>query len=297
MNFTIFNRIKEIENNKSLNILFLNLNEQIQVSFKDYIELKNYGNLFVVCKSPFQIGPLRGRLGHLNIKFILSHQIPPNINFDIIIVDSLENEKINSLIEYFNFKYVYTLVKTSNLNLNNYYKFDENCFRLKLNDITDDSSENNEINNSNVNVVIDADEKEKEEDKNLSEGDYDILVKGFATEPIKYDKYRINYLYPVVPGKVSIILIISKLTDTFFDVIRDIKTQNQGLYEFILIDNAAGFRSNVKPSIRYGTKMPLEFCQYHAKEISTGEYMIMLNEDSPTFQVSDFIEKGIYETR
>ena len=43
--------------------------------------------------------------------------------------------------------------------------------------------------------------------------------------------------------------------------------------------------------------MPVEFCKYHAKEISTGEYMILIDEDSPTFQVSDFIEKGLYETR
>ena len=299
MNFAIFNRIKEVENKRPLNILFLNLNEQIQIPLKDFINLKEFGNLFVVCKSPFQIGPLRGRLGHLNIKFILSHQIPPNVNFDIIIVESLENERLNSLIEYFDFKYVYTLLPSSSLVLDGYYKFDENCFRLKLNDVDTDPIEptiNTEETN-NANPIVDADEKEKEEESNLTEGEYDILIKDFAVEPLKYDKYRINYLHPAVPGKISIILIISQLNDTFFDVIRDVKAQNQGLYEFLVIDNGAGFRSNVKPAIRYGTKMPVEFCQYHAKEISTGEYIIMLDENSPTFQVSDFIEKGLYETR
>ena len=302
INFTIFNRIKEVENKRPLNILFLNLNDQIQIPLKDYISLKEYGNLFVVCKSPFQIGPLRGRLGHLNIKFILSHQIPPNVDFDIIIVESLENERLNSLIEYFDFKYVYTLLPSSSLVLDGYYKFDENCFRFKLNDVETDpiqpSTENNTINNeSTANPIVDAEEVEKKEESNLTEGDYDILIKEFATEPLKYDKYRINYLRPMVPGKISIVLIISQLTDTFFDVIRDVKAQNQGLYEFLIIDNGAGFRSNVKPAIRYGTKMPIEFCQYHAKEISTGEYIIMLDENSPTFQVSEFIANGLYETR
>ena len=295
INFTVFNRIKEVENKISLNILFLNLNDQIQIPINDYISLKEYGNLFVVCKSPFQIGPLRGRLGHLNIKFILSHQIPPNVNFDIIVVESLKNNKLNSLIEYFNFKYVYTLLPSNSLILDGYYRFDENCFRFKLNDIeTDPIQPPIENNESNTNPIVEADEKEE---SNLTEGDYDILIKEFATEPLKYDKYRINYLHPMVPGKISIILIISQLTDTFFDVIRDVKAQNQGLYEFLVIDNGAGFRSNVKPAIRYGTKMPVEFCKYHAKEISTGEYIIMLDENSPTFQVSDFIANGLYETR
>lgn len=295
MNFTVFNRIKEIENNEPLNILFLNLNENVYVSINEFINLKEYGNLFVVCNTSFQIGSLRGRLGHLNIKFILPHQIPPNYHFDLIITDSLENTRLMNLIEYFNFKYVYTLLDDA-AGLKNYYKFDENCYRLKINEIEEENN-NEEETASNVNVVIDADEREEQEENNLTEEDYEILVKDFATEPIKYDKYRINYLHPAVPGKVSIILIISELTDTFFDVIRDIKTQNQGPYEFILIDNGAGFRSNVKPTIRYGVKMPVEFCQYHAKEISTGEYLILIDENSPTFQISDFLEKGLYETR
>ena len=76
-------------------------------------------------------------------------------------MESLENERLNSLIEYFDFKYVYTLLPSSSLVLDGYYKFDENCFRFKLNDVETDpiqpSTENNTINNeSTANPIVDA---------------------------------------------------------------------------------------------------------------------------------------------
>ena len=54
MNFSVLDNIKTIENGRSLNILFLNIND-LQFSYNTYINLKNYGELFVVCKSNFQI--------------------------------------------------------------------------------------------------------------------------------------------------------------------------------------------------------------------------------------------------
>ena len=165
--------------------------------------------------------------------------------------------------------------------------------------VNDDSiNENeNETNDTNLNVINDANNYSTSEDLVLTEGDYEILIKDFATEPIKYDKYRINYLYPQVPGKVSIIMTVSSLNNTFPDVLKDIRSQGVGLIEFIIIDNAAGFRNNVKPQIRYGQRMPIEFCEYHAKEFCSGEYMIFLTEESPAFLVSDWLERGLYEVR
>lgn len=180
--------------------------------------------------------------------------------------------------------------ENSNNSLLNYSYFAENCIKNNKYDL-----ENNEptlIQGSNI--FVDNIEKDITE---LSEGDYDILIKEFAVEPITYDKYEINYLYPVVPGKVSIVMIISQTNDNFPNVLKDIRAQNVGLIEYIIIDNNAGFRNNVKPVLRYGQKMPLEFCKYHAKEFCTGEYMIFLTEDSPSFSVSDYLEKGLYDIR
>jgi hypothetical protein len=185
--------------------------------------------------------------------------------------------------------------------MENYYVFGDHCLKYKFASITNDDpideTNTNSSQDSNSNVIKDADDKTTEEKVVLTEGDYEILIKDFATEPIKYDKYRINYLYPQVPGKISIIMTVSSLNNTFPEVLKDIRSQGLGLVEFIIIDNAAGFRNNVKPQIRYGQRMPIEFCEYHAKEFCTGEYMIFLTENSPTFMVSDWLSKGLYEVR
>ena len=92
-------------------------------------------------------------------------------------------------------------------------------------------------------------------------------------------------------------MIVSALNNNFADVLRNIRSQNLPLIEYIIIDNAAGFRNNVKPNIRYGERMPIDFCEYHAKELSTGEYIIILNEASPSFDVMEIISQGKFETR
>jgi hypothetical protein len=92
-------------------------------------------------------------------------------------------------------------------------------------------------------------------------------------------------------------MIVSALNNNFAEVLRDIRSQNLALIEYIIIDNAAGFRNNVKPNIRYGERMPIEFCEYHAKEISTGEYIITLKEDSEPINVMAEILQGKFETR
>lgn len=298
MNFSILDNIKTIENGRSLNILFLNIND-LQFSYNTYINLKNYGELFVVCKSNFQIGPLRGKLNGSRIKFILPHQIPPNINFDMVICESSILKDNKKLTDYFKFEYIYVLDENvTNELIEDYYVLSEHCLKFKFASIANDDSINeNETNDTNLNVINDANNYSTSEDLVLTEGDYEILIKDFATEPIKYDKYRINYLYPQVPGKVSIIMTVSSLNNTFPDVLKDIRSQGIGLIEFIIIDNAAGFRNNVKPQIRYGQRMPIEFCEYHAKEFCSGEYMIFLTEESPAFLVSDWLERGLYEVR
>ena len=264
------------------------------------MKLKEYGELTVVLSSSFQLGGLRGKLGRIGIKFILPQQIPSDENYNVVIGDS--NLLLNStkLFEHFNIEYIYILDDNWNANLfKDYSIFSDHCLKRKFIDVNKKNEEEKQIEkeSSSVNVFVDADKRTIDYKEDLKEEDYQSLIEEFTSEPIMYDKYRINYLKPQVPGMVSIIMIISNINTTFPDVLRDLRSQNIGLIEFIIIDNAAGFRNNVKPSIRYGEQMPLDFCQYHAKELCSGEYMIFLTEESKTFSISEALEKGEYETR
>ena len=286
INFSILNNIKTSESNHLLNILVLN--NDMSINLNELSELNNYGNIFIVVSTPLESSQLIGRLGaYKNIKVVLEQRIPIK-PYDLVISNYVSN-LLNLVVSNLTIKYLYLINKPDGFNPQNYYEFAQNSFRLKGVTTTSQNNINNE--QSNINVI------NEEVDLGEESIDYDIFIKEIAITPIKYDEYRINYLNPAIPGKVSIVMIVSALNNNFAEVIRNLKAQEYPLIEFIIIDNGAGFRNNVKPNIRYGSKMDLDFCEYHAKELCSGEYMFILHEDSELFDINECIEQGKYEVR
>ena len=300
MNIEVLEKIKVIEHDHTLKILVINHNADILVS--DLIQLKNLGEITIATSTPLMVSQLLGKLSGLKYNIVLTTRIPIK-NYDMIISNEF-TDLIKHITSSLKIKYLCFLNSVKNFNLLNYYMFEENFYKLtstsleseiKISNIeeTSNDGEKDDIQDVNNNEII-SDDKETIENV---QGNYEVFIKDLASTPLKYDKYRINYLYPVVPGKISIVMIVSALNNNFADVLRNIRSQNLPLIEYIIIDNAAGFRNNVKPNIRYGERMPIDFCEYHAKELSTGEYIIILNEASPSFDVMEIISQGKFETR
>ena len=300
MNIEVLEKIKVIEHDHTLKILVINHNADILVS--DLIQLKNLGEITIATSTPLMVSQLLGKLSGLKYNIVLTTRIPIK-NYDMIISNEF-TDLIKHITSSLKIKYLCFLNSVKNFNLSNYYMFEENFYKLtstsleseiKISNIeeTSNDGEKDDIQDVNNNEII-SDDKETIENV---QGNYEVFIKDLASTPLKYDKYRINYLYPVVPGKISIVMIVSALNNNFADVLRNIRSQNLPLIEYIIIDNAAGFRNNVKPNIRYGERMPIDFCEYHAKELSTGEYIIILNEASPSFDVMEIISQGKFETR
>lgn len=300
MNIEVLEKIKVIEHDHTLKILVINHNADILVS--DLIQLKDLGEITIATSTPLMVSQLLGKLSGLKYNIVLTTRIPIK-NYDMIISNEF-TDLIKHITSSLKIKYLCFLNSVKNFNLSNYYMFEENFYKLtstsleseiKISNIeeTSNDGEKDDIQDVNNNEII-SDDKETIENV---QGNYEVFIKDLASTPLKYDKYRINYLYPVVPGKISIVMIVSALNNNFADVLRNIRSQNLPLIEYIIIDNAAGFRNNVKPNIRYGERMPIDFCEYHAKELSTGEYIIILNEASPSFDVMEIISQGKFETR
>lgn len=301
MNIEVLEKIKVIEHDHTLRILVINHNADILVS--DLIQLKDLGEITIATSTPLMVSQLLGKLSGLKYNIVLTTRIPIK-NYDMIISNEF-TDLIKHITSSLKIKYLCFLNSIRNFNLSNYYMFEENFYKLssasseseiKISNIEETSSdkEKDDIQQDVNNNEIISDDKETIENV---QGNYEVFIKDLASTPLKYDKYRINYLYPVVPGKISIVMIVSALNNNFADVLRNIRSQNLPLIEYIIIDNAAGFRNNVKPNIRYGERMPIDFCEYHAKELSTGEYIIILNEASPSFDVMEIISQGKFETR
>jgi hypothetical protein len=294
MNIEVLDRLKLIEHDHTLNILVINHNADIPMS--DLVQLQPFGNVTIATSTTLMVSQLLGKLGGLKYNVVLTSRIQ-NKEYDIIIANEF-TDFIRRIVTNHKIKYLCFLNFVKNFNLINYYEFEENCYKLsslKNNDEVniEEPGQEDVIPEENENELIHDDIKVISN----QQGNYEVFIKDIAATPIKYDKYRINYLYPVVPGKISIVMIVSALNNNFAEVLRDIRSQNLALIEYIIIDNAAGFRNNVKPNIRYGERMPIEFCEYHAKEISTGEYIITLKEDSEPINVMAEILQGKFETR
>jgi len=285
MDFNILQTIKNLESNHSLNILLLNDDQSFNIY--DIINLAKFGNIIITVETPLQSSQLIAKVKGLNIKVILSKKIP-NQSYDLVI-SNYPSELLSFVILNLIIKYVHICNMPKNLQIKKYQEFLKNTFKS----ISLTSEEQNIIQKQESNLNIIKDES-KTSNKKI---DYNIFINDIKIKQINYNKHQINYLNSVIPGKVSIIMIVSELNNNFADVIRDLKSQDYPLIEFIIIDNAAGFRNNVKPNIRYGQKMPIDFCEYHAKELCSGEYMIILHEDSESFIIKDKIEQKKYEVR
>jgi hypothetical protein len=289
---TKIEKLKIIEN-KKLNVLVFDPHNNINI--QNLISLYKCGNIFVAVESTITSANLISHLnGIKNIKVILTRRIPI-IDYDVIIFPYYSDyiQKILSLI---NVKYVYIFDKPGEFALKfNFYEIEKNLFKKSL-------TKNEKIETQK----FEAEKLEKDpfkltdEEKKLIENvssNYNINFENISSIEINYDKYLINYLKPVIPGKVSIIMIVSECNNKFADTLRAIRHQKLPSIEYIIIDNAAGFRNNVKANIKYSDKMPYDFCVYHAKELCEGEFMFVFNENSDEVDILKEINKGQYETR
>ena len=148
INFNILNTIQTSESNHLLNILVLNTD--MSINLNELGELNNYGNIFIVVSTPLESSQLIGRLGaYKNIKVVLKQRIPIK-SYDLVISNYV-TDLLNLVITNLTVKYLYLINKPEGFELQNYYEFAQNSFRLKGVTTTSQNNINNE--QSNLNVV------------------------------------------------------------------------------------------------------------------------------------------------
>lgn len=312
INLQVLNNIKLSETDHELNILVIN--ENLNISIEDQLALKSFGKITIAVNTPIEASCLISKFSGLNYSIVLTRRIPIR-NYDILISNCF-SEITRVIVKNLRIKYLCFTNFVRNFNLINYYEFEENSYKLAVEQmpykpvphpphppIPPHSPSQREIPTTPpgpppINPMNEDDDPTN--DVTVGENDesnYNAIIKDLSSTEVTYDKYKLNYLHPVVPGKISIIMVVSQQNNNFAEVLRDLRAQDLPSIEFIIIDNASNYRNNVKPNIRYGEKMPDDYCMYHAKELTTGEYIIALNQDSETFDIMTAINQGKYETR
>ncbi len=320
INTQVLQNIKLTETDSVLSILVIDQN--LSIPMQDLVDLKQFGKITIAVESVMEQTFLIGKLSGLGYSIVLTRRIPI-IKYDVLISTDL-SEITRIIIKNLKIKYLCFTNFVQNFNLTNYYEFEENSYKIVSDQVSPShpfippkppvqpkppSGHFNPPKPPSGHVIpppppiphhqdiINENDEIDIENVENDESNYQAIIKDISSTEMKYDKYHINYLHQVVPGKVSIIMIVSNVNTAFAEVIRELKAQNVQSLEVIIIDNAAGFRNNVKPNIRYGEKMPLDFCEYHAKELTTGEYIFVLNQDSESFDIMTAINQGKYQTR
>ena len=318
INLPIIESIRLAEVGHELSILLIN--SALEIPLSDMMALQSFGKVTIAVDTPNEASFLIGKLSGYQYKIVLTRRIPI-VNYDVLISNTFEGTT-SIVVRNMHIKYVCFTNFVKNFNLTNYYEFEQNAYKLYRGapcrprpiptsgcpcpphgplpppPLPPRPCPCPPIPPTSCGFVPPMDQFVGDTSDGLnSASNYEMIVKDVAAYDVKYDKYRINYLNRMVPGKVSIVMIVSNATNKFADTLRELRAQNVASIEYIIIDNAAGFRNNVKPNIRYGEKMPIDYCEYHAKELTTGEFIFILNEDTDTFDIMTAINQGKYETR
>lgn len=282
----VLNKLKIVEG-KDLSVLIIDpLNK---ISEEDILKL-NYNDITIAVENHFRVSNLIRKICFIKKHKIVTTERIPIMNYDIVLFQSYSDLMVDLILKYMKPKYMYFIQNANMFATNqNYYEIDTNLFKM-----TTSSESKCEKTQSIATYHFNNNEKKLLE--NIS-SNYLSNFENANTIDIKYNKYSINYLNEMVNGKVSVIMVISEANEKFADTLRAIRNQKYQSIEFIIIDNAAGFRNNVKPNIKYGEKMPYDFCVYHAKELTTGEFIFVLNQDSDEINILSEITKGHHETR
>lgn len=291
MNINTLYNIITIENfNHPVEILVINENADISIS--NLLALGQFGNVTIVVDEPMASSNLIAKIGggiKKNFNVVLSRKLPIR-NYDILISNTL-TEIIKLIINKIPIKYIGFFIDTDlNLLGNKYIKIDTNFYQLR-----NSISESQHINSSLIKEI-------KIQKNDLI--NYDTIIKDVGSTYRDYNKYNLDYLNPVIPGMTSIIMILNKTanpTDKWNTVLMSMKEQNIENIEFIVIDN--GF-SCINPrnkenviTMKYTEAKPEDFCIRRAKELSSGEYIMIMNQDSDEFDIILAIHTGKYETR
>lgn len=300
MNIETLRNIKIIENDHTLEILIMN--ETLNISMNALLAVRDLGNITIVVSNPMAASSLIGKVcGMKNYKVVLTHQIPIK-KYDILLANTT-SELSKLVIKKLGIKYLcfFTYVEKG-FPGNNYLEFDHLCFKMKGLPAAKKPvpvQKPVEKNPEPIKKVVIKEEapivSQPEPENNVA--NYEMVIKDVAALDMVYEDHKIKYLHDMIPGMTSIIMIVSEKNNKFAETIKALKAQNVAAVEYIVVDNNAAYRNNIAPNIRYGEKMPEDFCIEHAKELCSGEYMIVLNQDSDEFDILATIESGKYEKR
>jgi len=204
INLQVLNNIKLSETDHDLCILVID--ENLSIPAEDIIPLKDYGNVIVAVNTPMESSYMIAKLSGLHMQVVLTRRIPIR-DYDVLISNSF-SDMTRVIVKNLKIKYLCFTNFVRNFNLTNYYEFEENSYKLTNEDTPrphHDHSEHHHptppgpppVSPDNEDDDVTNDESAEEND----EANYQAIIKDIASTEMVYDKYRINYLYPLVPRK------------------------------------------------------------------------------------------------
>lgn len=240
-------------------------------------------------------------LGDKKFTCVLASRIPAR-EYDVIISDRAVSQAVDA-VNYYKPKYFLCFYPNGDhgfsFNSEEYFEFESGCFKQKMLSEAASKLEAQAREVEEASPVSEAKiDKAIEESDNIDKKDFEAYLQSSPMSVNDYDPHYLKYIYDQVPGRVSIIIVVTGKYSRVAGMISEIKAQKLPDYEFVLVDNFAGFRTNFKSTLRYALKeVDPDYAKWRARELTTGEYIFILDQDSEVPDFKEEILKGKYCAR
>ena len=259
---------------------------KVTVALGSYLELSNIASKF---------------LGDKRFNCVLASRVPLK-EYDIIISDRATPQAVEA-VAYYKPKYFLCFYPNGDrgcfFRSEEYSEFEPGCFKLKMLIEATKKKEAQAIEVEEASPVSeDKIDKAIEESDAVDKKDFETYLQSSPMTSNSYDPHFLKYIYEQVPGRVSIILVVTGKYTRVTGMIAAIKAQKLDDFEIVLIDNFSGFRTNFKSALRYTAReVDPEYAKWRARELTTGEYIFILDQDSEVPDFREEILKGKYCVR
>lgn len=296
MTIEILQKIKQAAGEKHL--AFLVLDQQMAISARAIAALKTFGKLYIVVGNQMELSKMSSMFPNDPEARIFMQGKEPLQNYDVIIGYAL-NQYMCNAIAYFKSKYILTFKAPEGvINFPGYNELEPGCWgkdmlkevmpKLQADRAKAEKSQKlSEENAKEISKTIDEIDENKP-------SNYDAYIESVAPEKEEAKTPRLRYVFDQVEGRVSIVLLCNGKMGNFAANAKSIKNQNLPDYEIIVVDNAGTYKHNLKVNLKYAKQVPSDYAADRGRELTTGSYIFILDQDAECPDINAAIDKGDY---
>ena len=292
MTIELLQKIKAAAGGKQLS--FLVIDNKTPISPRALAALATFGKTVITVENAMELSKVSTLFrGNSNVTVVIASKTPIQ-EYDVVIGYAIDSF-VSKAVTWFKPKYVMSFVPPAQgFSFDGYYEIDRGCYKLDMGNAAETQQKEDEKNVDSTQKmspektteIIDAVDENSEEY-------YEPHLLSASTHVETPEKPAMRWFNEMVKGRISLVLTLTGDSGNGGKIIANFKAQKIPDSEIIVVDNASKLRSNVKIAAKFSTQIPADVAKQIAKQMSTGEYIIELDQDSePVDDIMGMVQRG-----